>query len=140
MLWLRDRQVPLENIHLFISPLSENREFIPKDLLFEEATEQNITNFIEKELTQYEYDLLYLHWGGHGVITTTGERRLFYADATIENKKNLNLNALLDFLRTDYFHNRTLSRQIIFVDACANYMGVCSQFDVKVYATVGIPW
>ena len=61
--WLRDRQVPLENIHLFILSLSENREFIPKELSFEEAAEHNITNFIEKELTQYEYDLLYLHKG-----------------------------------------------------------------------------
>lgn len=121
--WLCDRQVPPENISLFISPLAENRELaLPNGLSFQAATEQNVTGWIEKELAQSTPDLLYFYWGGHGVITTAGERRLFYADATVANKKNLDLNALLAFLRTNYFHARALSRQIILVDTCANYV------------------
>jgi len=123
--WLCDRQVPPENITLFVSPLAKNRELVlPDELSFQAATEQNITNWIENEnkLKQSTHDLLYFYWGGHGVITTAGERRLFYADATIANKKNLDLNALLAFLRTDYFHAGALSRQIVIVDTCANYV------------------
>jgi hypothetical protein len=121
--WLYDRQVPPENITLFISPLAENRELaLPNGLSFQAATEQNVTGWIEKELAQSTPDLLCFYWGGHGVITTAGERRLFYADATVANKKNLDLNALLAFLRTNHFHARALSRQIVLVDTCANYV------------------
>ena len=120
--WLCNKQVPSENITLFISPLDENRQLaLPNGLSFQAATEQNVTNCIENTLAQSIYDLLYFYWGGHGVITTVGERRLFYADATVANKKNLDLNLLLVFLRTDYFQASALSRQIVIVDACANY-------------------
>ena len=121
--WLCNRQVPPENITLFISPLAENCELaLPNGLSFQAATEQNVTGLIEKALAQSMHDLLYFYWGGHGVITTAGDRRLFYADATTANKKNLDLNALLAFLRTDYFHARASSRQIVIVDTCANYV------------------
>ncbi len=121
--WLSDKQVPPENISLFISPLAENRELeLPNGLSFQAATEQNVTSLVEKALAQSSHDLLYFYWGGHGVITTAGERQLFYADATVANKKNLDLNALLAFLRTDYFHAGALARQIVLVDACANYV------------------
>ncbi|MDY6992002.1 MAG: caspase family protein [Pseudomonadota bacterium] len=121
--WLCQRQVPLENIRLFVSPLAEKtRELaLPNGLSSQAATEQNIRDCIENELTKKHYlDLLYFYWGGHGVMNTDGERRLFYADATFENKKNLDLNKLLNFLRTDYF--QTLFQQIVIVDTCANYL------------------
>jgi hypothetical protein len=107
---------------------------LPDGLSFQAATEQNLTGLIENALAQSTHDLLYFYWGGHGVITTAGERRLFYADATKENKKNLDLNALLAFLRTDYFHARALSRQIVIVDTCANFaenMGIAKELPQK---------
>jgi hypothetical protein len=135
--WLCDGQVSPENIALFISPLAENHELaLPNGLSFQTAMEQNVISWIEKMLAQSTYDLLYFYWGGHGVITTAGERLLFYADATKENKKNLDLNALLAFLRTDYFQARTLSRQIVMVDTCANYvenMGVAKDLPQRLF-------
>ncbi len=120
--WLYDRQVPPENITLFISSLTDERLTLPNGLSPQAATSQNISQFIEDTLPNNPAELLFFYWGGHGVITTEGERRLFYADATVANKKNLDLNALLTFLRTDYFNARALSRQIVIVDTCANYV------------------
>jgi hypothetical protein len=119
--WLCDRQVPPENITLFLSPLAKNLA-LPNGLSFQAATEENVNDWIKNTLTQSTYDLLYFYWGGHGVMTTDQDRRLFYADATEKNKENLDLNALLTVLRTDYFRASTLSRQIFIVDTCANYV------------------
>ncbi len=131
--WLHNRQVPIDNLALFISPLEKNRDLsLPTGLQYKPATEQNIRNFIEDKLRHKKAaELFYLYWGGHGVITTEGERRLFYADADAENLKNLDFNKLLTFLRTDYFPS-TLRRQICLVDACANYaVGLNNQLPKK---------
>jgi len=123
--WLRQKQVPAQNISLFISPLPENNDFsyLPTELsaTVQEATVAKITDFIENKLESLNPELLFFYWAGHGVINLAGERRLFYADATQKSLKNLDFNALQSFLRTDYFGSKA-SRQIMIVDACANYV------------------
>lgn len=115
--WLCSRGVPRENIFLFLSPLDESSGALPA---VQPATRDNLYRAITDTLRQKEGDLLYIFWGGHGIITREGSRKLFYADATQETKLNLDLNSLLTALRSDYFPN--FSQQICIIDTCANHV------------------
>ncbi len=64
-----------------------------------------------------------MFWTGHGLITPQGDRRLIYADATLDDLKNLNLNAQLNAMQTEAYKN--LPQQLLIFDACAN----SQQFD-----------
>jgi hypothetical protein len=50
--WLCDKQaVPLEHIHLFVSPLEKKRDLpLLKTLPYKDATRENIVDFIETRL------------------------------------------------------------------------------------------
>src|SRR5262249_41185212 len=63
-------------------------------------------------------DLLFIFWAGHGVVNEQ-QHRLFMADATINDKRNLALETLCQSLGSSYFAG--FPRQIIVIDACANY-------------------
>jgi hypothetical protein len=64
-------------------------------------------------------DLLWLFWAGHGVLTRDERLRLFYSDASVAYKRNLELASLLTALRSDLYPG--LPRQIGVVDACQTY-------------------
>ncbi|NEO98490.1 MAG: protein kinase [Symploca sp. SIO2E9] len=118
--WLCSKEVPPENIFLFLSPLDKNRELVEKqDLSVQAATQHNLSNVIKDILPQKKGDLLYLFWGGHGFISPTEERKLFYADAKAPSWRHLELDSLLKALRTGSF--RGFRQQICFIDACATY-------------------
>lgn len=120
--WLCSRGVPPKNVFLFLSPLDKNQnsKLASPKFAEQEALQQNISRTITDVLPQKQGDLLYIFWGGHGIITAAGERRLFYADATQKNKRNLDLESLLLSLRSDFLCS--FPRQIYIVDACANYI------------------
>ena len=83
---------------MFLSPLAKNCDLsLSGDLQSQAATEHNIIDFIENTLPQHSTELFFFYWGGHGVITFENERRLFFADASEQNFKNLDLN------KSDYF-------------------------------------
>jgi hypothetical protein len=119
--WLLDRQIPRNNIALFASALDEP-SFNQKtgNLAFMAPTHQNLYQKLTSDLPEKKGDLLFIFWGGHGVITPEGHRRLFYADATANNLRNLDLNLLSTFLRSEYYSG--FERQIWIVDACANFI------------------
>ena len=95
----------------------------------EPATHDLITSTIRSQLTSESSrgDLLYVFWGGHGIITKTDAttRRLFFADTDDDTKWNLNVNSLVEALGTAA-HGAGFSRQVFFIDACANafYQGL----------------
>ena len=101
--WLRDHDVPAENISLFLSPLEANQALRDGEPAARDATRQEIERELFGPLAQKSGDLLYLFWGGHGVMTPESERRLYYADATTQNKLNLDFNSLLTSMRSDTF-------------------------------------
>lgn len=105
--WLRDRGVPDNQIDLILAV----DEVSPGQKEIGEALDR---------LHQKEGDLLLFFWAGHGVLGTDETRRLFYPDATLDNKKNLDLNDLLSSLRSTYFAG--FPAQICIVDACANHV------------------
>ena len=118
--WLRAREVPAENIQLFASALERNIAELEKlDVSQEPAKREPIRIWFTEELPKRSGDLLFLFWGGHGLLTA-GRRRLIYADATLIDTLNLDLDSLLYSLHCDLFAG--LPRQVSFIDACANHV------------------
>jgi tetratricopeptide (TPR) repeat protein len=123
--WLLERRVPARNIHLFLAPLPQNEtapaEMLPdqalRDLTIREATHQQIRAAITRRSPYEAGEVLYLFWGGHGIVTTDGDRLVYYADATPADKLNLDVNDLLRFLRSNAFAG--FRTQICIFDVCA---------------------
>jgi hypothetical protein len=117
--WLLARGIPAENIALFLSPLEDNAVLAARTNPAPQPGHQAPLNkAITETLREKQGDLLFIFWGGHGIMDQEMSRRLFYADAVTENKRNLDLNSLLTALRSSNFSG--LPRQICLVDACAN--------------------
>jgi vWA-MoxR associated protein C-terminal domain/Caspase domain len=117
--WLRARSVPAANIWLHASPLNEQamRQLLTDAAVaVQSATRESIRRRIT-DLLSVPGDLLYFFWGGHGSTITSRDRRLYYADARTEDRQNLQIGALLDYLQSDTVK---IKRQIAFIDACAN--------------------
>jgi len=118
--WLCSRKVPKDNIRLCLSPLEENNHLVQQsDLKVEEATEHNLSEIIENDLSQKTGDLLFIFWAGHGLLTSERERRLLCADMTSQNWRNLKLDSLFLLLQSDRFKIRN---HICIVDTCANFL------------------
>jgi tetratricopeptide (TPR) repeat protein len=125
--WLLERKVKPENIQLFLSPLDKNagllENAITRGFTPESATHDKIAQYIRSQLTRENSrgDLLYVFWGGHGIVTTTDAtvRRLFFADTDDDSKWNLDFNSLVESLSTAAY-GAGFSQQIFFIDACAN--------------------
>jgi hypothetical protein len=121
--WLRDRNVPPENISVFLSPLDRNVGIVDKitNLIDSKPLEANkdiVNKALREEARKKTATLFFLFWSGHGWIAPQGDRRLIYADATMEYLKNLNLTAQLNVMQTDLYKN--LPQQLLIFDACAN--------------------
>jgi len=125
--WLLERKVNPENIHLFLSPLDTNRNLIQNTTLnYQAANQENIINAIIYKLLGEDVtgELLYVFWGGHGIITKSQEttRRLLFSDTDGTNNHNLDFNSLLEALKNSSC-NSGFARQVYFIDACANSSG-----------------
>lgn len=113
--------VPNNQIRLFASPIQSNESELQRlDIASQLATYDVLNRAVIDELTMQSGDLLCLFWSGHGVIDVRNNQRLFCADATEQNPRHLSLNNLLATWRTDTIGR--FSRQIGFIDACANYL------------------
>ncbi len=113
--WLVKRGVQKENIRLHLAPLEQNKAEVNPDvpLATRSALEASITDWLGEKAG----DLLWVYWGGHGVINVENKRCLFTSDVTEKVYRSLELNELLRYLRTTSF-----SRQIFCIDACANFL------------------
>jgi hypothetical protein len=114
--WLCDKQVPNENIFLFISELNHNKSLVDAcKIQAKKAISSNIFNAVFTEISKKNGDILYIFWSGHGYISDVENRRLLYSD----DQKNFNLSSFLKSLKTGTFDG--FNKQILFIDACANY-------------------
>lgn len=123
--WLCKQGVPPQNLTIFLSPPDDNAEEIEKAQKLTgqkpvNPTEAGIRAALDQALQEQSASLFLFYWGGHGWITQEGERRLFYADATDTNLKNLDFNDQLVALRSDLF--RGIPQQLFVVDTYANYI------------------
>ena len=118
--WLVGRGVPTGQILAFVSPLAEPATVaMPPGVAVSPARRASIGDAISTVLPGWHGDLLWLYWAGHGVLTREDKLRLFYADASQEDKRNLDWNSLLTTLRSDRYPG--LPRQAGIVDACQTY-------------------
>ena len=119
--WLLDRGVPAGQILLFLSPLADQPLGVPlpAGLTSARPAARTRDQAITRTLPGWRGDLLWLFWAGHGVLTRDERLRLFYSDASIAYKRNLELASLLTALRSDRYPG--LPRQIGMVDACQTY-------------------
>ncbi len=138
--WLIERKVNPDNIHLFLSPSDTNRNLIQNTTLnYQAANQENISNAIIYKLLGKEVsgELLYVFWGGHGIITKSEEtrRRLLFSDTDLTNNHNLDFNSLLEALKNSSC-NSGFARQVYFIDACANSLHT-EHFDIIKTETAG---
>lgn len=119
--WLFDRGVPAEQILVFLSPLDEQLPDVPlpPGVTASPARREQVTEALTRTLPGRGGDLLWLFWAGHGVLTRDDHLRLFFADASTDDKRNLDLNSLLTMLRSDLYPR--FPRQAGMVDACQTY-------------------
>lgn len=125
--WLHGKGVPKQNITLLLSTLEVNQAEVDRlsagfgvrgadrDAVHR-ALAQGINSTSGDRPTS---DLLIVYWGGHGVIEGGDARRLLYADATADEKRNLNITTLLETLRSGRYVGHP--HQLVIVDACLNY-------------------
>jgi len=118
--WLLDCGVPAANIHLCLSRTELNTEPVPPGVVERPATRDVIHAAIHG-LAKKPGELLWFFWGGHGLVEKDRSMRLLYADATAQNQLNLDVTALMSFLRTTFFPTAYWKRQIFLVDACRNF-------------------
>ncbi|WP_165989258.1 effector-associated domain 2-containing protein [Streptomyces sp. YIM 98790] len=116
--WLLRAGVPEQNILLHLDPLPATPG-IPPGLPYRSAGHDALRRTFVAELPALDGDLLLLWWGGHGVLDRDEHLRLFCADATVADKRNLDLESLRRLLSSDAlpgFH-----RQLWLVDACQTF-------------------
>ena len=121
--WLLGRGVERKNIHLFVSPLRDNKHLLNNtNLAPQPATEELISNIINQLIHDDNVigELLYVFWSGHGILTPppNATRRVYFSNVNNYNYKNLNLNSLQEALQTSFI-NKGFNRQVFLIDACA---------------------
>ncbi|MFJ6523037.1 caspase family protein [Streptomyces filamentosus] len=117
--WLRGRGVPAPHVSLLLEPLPGTggpEVDVPAAGAGREAVQEVLT----RRLPALEGDLLWVFWGGHGVTDPQGHRRLFYADAGPDDRRNLDLDAWLTAFTTDLVPG--FPRQIWLVDSCQTFV------------------
>jgi hypothetical protein len=116
--WLSNRGVPAGQMAVFLSPLAGTPP-LPPGVGVSPARREQVTEAITRTLSSWRGDLLWLFWAGHGMLTRDDHLRLFYADASTEDKRNLDMQSLLTTLRSDTYSGFPL--QVGLVDACQTY-------------------
>ena len=121
--WLRDRDIPPENILLFASPLQENQNYFDQEVAAcgvecKRPESEAIRLAITADIAQRRGGLLFVFWGGHGVMNE-GRRYLFPANVRETDLLTFDFEQLRGFCQSTKMQG--FARQIFVVDACANY-------------------
>lgn len=119
--WLVGNNVSPGNITLFTSEgngTHNDSSSISKNIADRDSIEKWINNEIVNHSSN-SGDLLYIFWNGHGFLTEEpGERarRLVLTDATKDNRRNLHLTSLIDYLSVSC----RFTKQLFFINSCAS--------------------
>lgn len=112
---LRSAGVPENQLHLHLSPLPP---FVPR-VEYRPADHATLRRALVRELPRARGDILWVWWGGHGVLDRAGHTRLFCADATTSDKVCLDLESALTRYASDAVPGFT--EQLWIVDACETF-------------------
>jgi len=127
MEWLLAKNVPAKQIFALLSPLKANagvenwcrNQGIDAKPANRDVIDTLLTVGLPERLKGKENQLLFLIWGGHGIVTQKIERRLYYANASADQKLALKVDALQQTLKSQRY--APVSLEIGIIDACANY-------------------
>ncbi|MFE7216233.1 caspase family protein [Streptomyces sp. NPDC057611] len=112
---LRAAGVPDPQLRLHLAPL-EN--FTP-DIPYGAADHATLRRTLVHELSLVQGEVLWVWWGGHGVLDRAGHTRLFCADATTGDKVAIDLESALDRYMSDAVPS--FAEQMWIVDACETF-------------------
>lgn len=112
---LRAAGVPDPQLRLHLAPL-EN--FTP-DIPYAAADHATLRRTLVHELSPVQGDVLWVWWGGHGVLDRAGHTRLLCADATTGDKVAIDLESALDRYTSDAVPS--FAEQLWIVDACETF-------------------
>ena len=112
---LRDAGVPESNLRLHLSPLPPYAPDVP----YGRADQATLRRVLVRELSPVQGDMLWVWWGGHGVLDRSGRLRLFCADAGADDKVGIDLDSALTRYAGDAVPG--LREQLWIVDACETF-------------------
>jgi hypothetical protein len=118
--WFMARGVPPERITaLFSGPAGRMARNTGLPYAVCPADRDHVHRVLLRDVPASGSELLWVVWGGRGLVDTDGRRRLFYADTATEplvDRDSLDFDVLLSHYRSDAA--RAHPRQIWLVDAC----------------------
>ncbi|MDH6218763.1 effector-associated domain 2-containing protein [Streptomyces pseudovenezuelae] len=112
---LRVAGVPEAQLRLHLAPLPS---YVP-DVSFAPADQATLRRVLVRELSPAHGDVLWVWWGGHGVLDRSDRLRLFCADATTADKLAIDLDSALARYASDAVP--ALAEQLWVVDACETF-------------------
>ncbi|MFI6930807.1 caspase family protein [Streptomyces sp. NPDC050287] len=107
--------VPDAQLHLHLAPLAPYQPDVP----YRPADHATLRRVLVRELASARGEVLWVWWGGHGVLDRSGHLRLFCADATTDDKVGIDLDSALARYSGDAVPG--LPRQLWIVDACETF-------------------
>ncbi|MEU9343701.1 caspase family protein [Streptomyces sp. NPDC048278] len=112
---LREVGVPEAQLRLHLAPLTPHAPGIP----YQPADQATLRRVLVRELAMSSGDVLWVWWGGHGVLDRTGRLRLFCADATTADKLGIDLDSAVERYASDAVLG--FPEQLWIVDACETF-------------------
>ncbi|CAM5627908.1 hypothetical protein STENM327S_02347 [Streptomyces tendae] len=112
---LRTAGVPEDNLHVHLSPLPPYAPEVP----YAPADHATLRRTLVRHLPQASGDVLWVWWGGHGVLDLADRLRLFCADATTADKLGIDLDSALTRYSGDAVPG--FAEQLWIVDACETF-------------------
>ncbi|MEV0908191.1 caspase family protein [Streptomyces hokutonensis] len=112
---LRGAGVPESQLRLHLAPLPP---FVP-DAPYRPADHATLRRVLVRELSSAQGDVLWVWWGGHGVLDRAEHLRLLCSDATTGDKVALDLDSALARYAGDAVPG--LAEQLWLVDACETF-------------------
>ncbi|XUL91744.1 effector-associated domain 2-containing protein [Streptomyces galilaeus] len=112
---LRAEGVPEEQLRLHLAPLPS---YVP-EVPYAPADQATLRRVLVRELAQAHGDVLWVWWGGHGVLDRSDRLRLFCSDATPADKLGIDLDSALARYASDAVP--ALTEQLWIVDACETF-------------------
>ncbi|MFD7403204.1 caspase family protein [Streptomyces sp. NPDC059866] len=131
--WLRRSGVPPAQIRLCVSPdHSPDVQNAARSLglTVRPAHQADVEGLLKTELPQWEGDLLWLAWSGHGVTDPrTRELLLPFGDGTDYAEQTLAATSLQDTL-LHHPHYQRIPKKIFFIDTCRLHERVAEHYGV----------
>ncbi|MEU4484802.1 effector-associated domain 2-containing protein [Streptomyces purpurascens] len=112
---LREAGVPDDQLRLHLAPLPP---YTP-GVSYQPADHATLRRVLVRELPLAQGDVLWVWWGGHGVLDRAGHLRLFCSDASTADKLGIDLDSALERYAGDAVP--AFGDQLWIVDACETF-------------------